>query len=160
MQLPRFAVWLLGLALWGPSPATAQDQKQQDREPRSWTFSYARIYADSTGGSHFSDGVMELGLVEPGRGIPPTPASSPIPTTALRLFCPPPNGEANWHPPPSRVLNLIVSGEFQIDVSDGETRTFGPGGVILVEDTRGRGHRTRVVGSERACFAMIGLADR
>lgn len=151
----RFVLWVLALGLLGPDSASAQEQESQ-----SGPFSYTRIHADSTGASHFADAVLELDFVEPGRGIPPTPASSPIPATGMRLLCPARGGEADWHPAPARVLNVIVSGRFEIDVSDGESRGFGPGSVILVEDTRGRGHRTRVLGPDRACFAMIVLADQ
>jgi hypothetical protein len=30
-----------------------------------------------------------------------------------------------------------------VEVSDGEKRVFGPGSVLLVEDTTGKGHITR-----------------
>ncbi len=123
------------------------------------TFSYTRIYADSAGRSHFSDETMQLDPVTPGRGVPPTPASSPIPATAMRVFCPPSGGDAGWHPVPGRVFNLILSGEVEIEVSSGETRRFGPGSLVLGEDTTGQGHQTRVVGKEDACFAMIMLPE-
>lgn len=121
--------------------------------------SYTRIYEDSNGQSHFSDEEMELEVVDPGRGIPPTPASAPIPAGGMRIFCPPMGGSADFHPVPGRVFNLIMSGEVEVEVSSGEIRRFGPGSLILGEDTRGQGHRTRVVGSEAACFAMIMLPD-
>ena len=124
------------------------------------TISYTRIYADAAGRSHFSDEEMELQLIAPGPGIPPTPASPPIPARGMRLFCPPAGGGAAWHPVPTPLFNLVVSGEIEIEVSDGETRRFGPGSLIRGEDTAGQGHRTRVVGSERACFAMILVPDR
>ena len=136
------------------NPAAAGAQEDQVT-----TFSYTRIYADSTGRSHFSDERMELGLVTPGRGVPPTPASAPIPARGMRLFCPPAGGAADWHPVPGRVFNLLISGELEIEVSSGETRRFGAGSLILGEDTTGRGHRTRVVGEEKACFVMVRLPD-
>lgn len=121
------------------------------------SYLFTRIYQDSSGASHFADEELPLELVNPGRGIPPTPASAPIPSTGLRVFCPPPGGGAGWHPVPARLYNLVLSGEFEIEVSDGEVRRFGPGSVVLGEDTGGQGHRTRVVGDETACFAMIML---
>ena len=137
---------------WRTAPASGQ-------EDQLTTFSYTRIYADSTGQSHFSDERMKLDLVTPGRGVPPTPASAPIPASGLRVFCPPAGGDADWHPVPGRVFNLIISSELEIEVSSGESRRFGVGSLILGEDTTGRGHRTRVVGEEEACFAMIMLAE-
>jgi|SRR6266545_3857227 len=41
-------------------------------------------------------------------------------------------------------LYLQLSGEIEVAVSDGETRVFGAGTVILGEDVSGKGHVTRV----------------
>ena len=50
------------------------------------------------------------------------------------------------HTAPRRQLIVSLSGESEVTVSDGETRRFGPGSVVLVEDTSGKGHRTRRIG--------------
>ena len=44
-------------------------------------------------------------------------------------------------------------------VSDGEERRFGAGSVVLVEDTTGKGHVSRVVGSTDVVTAVIQLPD-
>lgn len=136
--------------------AQAQDTTADPDEP----LSYTRIFADSSGASHFADDEMALALVDPGRAIQPTPASSPIPATGLMFFCPPPEAFVDWHPTPRRQFNLILSGEVEVEVSNGEIRRFVPGNVLLVEDVEGQGHRTRVVGGERACFAAVPLAEQ
>ncbi len=134
----------------------ASAQAQAQPEP----LRYARIYADSTGASHFADDAMALALINPGRGIPPTPASALTAATGLLFLCPASGGIGDWHPAPRRQSNFIVSGEVDVEVSDGEVRRFGPGSVILLEDTEGEGHRTRVVGSDRACFVGVSLAEQ
>lgn len=133
-----------------PAPTSTQEEKVS-------TFSYTRIYADEQGESHFSDEELSLEPITPVPGVPPTPASSPMPATGMRVFCPPAGGDADWHPVPGRVFNMTISGEIEIEVSSGEVRRFGPGNLILGEDTSGRGHRTRVLGRESACFAMVML---
>lgn len=40
-----------------------------------------------------------------------------------------------------------MAGELAVEVGDGEVRVFGSGSLILLDDTPGKGHRTRVVGS-------------
>ena len=60
---------------------------------------------------------------------------------------------------PRRQFVLGLVGELEVEVSDGEVRRFGPGSVILVEDTSGKGHLSRVVGTERSMAAAIRLAD-
>ena len=41
--------------------------------------------------------------------------------------------------------------------SDGEVRSFGPGAVLLVEDTSGKGHISRVKRGERGSLVAIPL---
>ena len=44
-------------------------------------------------------------------------------------------------------------------VSDGEVRTFGPGDIVLQEDTTGKGHYSRQVGSTDAMGVIVYLPD-
>jgi len=65
----------------------------------------------------------------------------------------------DWHPAPRKQVFLILSGECEAEVSDGEVRRFGSGGVLLVEDTWGRGHKTRVLSSEDMVVAVVQLPE-
>jgi hypothetical protein len=40
----------------------------------------------------------------------------------------------------------VLRGAIDVEVSDGTSRRFGPGDLVLAADTSGRGHITRVVG--------------
>ncbi len=66
----------------------------------------------------------------------------------------------DWHPAPRRQYVIILSGQLEIGLGDGSVRRFGPGDARLVEDTTGRGHTTRVVGTEPVLTAVIPLADK
>ncbi len=44
------------------------------------------------------------------------------------------------------------------EVSDGEVRRFEPGNVLLLEDTAGKGHVSRVIGGD-ATMAVVQLPD-
>jgi uncharacterized cupin superfamily protein len=57
----------------------------------------------------------------------------------------PPEYDFDWHPAPQRQYIVLLDGEIEITVADGEARRFRGGDVLLVEDTKGRGHRTRTV---------------
>ena len=59
-----------------------------------------------------------------------------------------PGWHGDWHPVPQRLLAVYLSGSGEITASDGESRDLLPGTVLLAEDTSGRGHVTRVTGSE------------
>ena len=57
------------------------------------------------------------------------------------------------------MLTFYLAGELEVTVSDGEVRRFGPGSAILAEDTGGKGHFSRVVGSERVFIAALPLKE-
>jgi hypothetical protein len=59
-------------------------------------------------------------------------------------------GDSGWHgevahPAPFRMLQSYLSGAVEVTASDGEARRFGPGSLLLLEDTHGQGHSTRVL---------------
>src|SRR5688500_396504 len=56
---------------------------------------------------------------------------------------------STWHPAPRRQLYLQLSGTLEVRVSDGRVRQFSPNSLILLEDTTGKGHCARVLGSGR-----------
>ncbi len=49
----------------------------------------------------------------------------------------------DWHRAPRRQWIVLLNGEIEIEVGDGERRRFRGGDILLVEDISGRGHRTR-----------------
>ena len=55
----------------------------------------------------------------------------------------------DWHNAPQRQYIVILEGEVEIEVSTGEKRIFGGGDVLLVEDVKGQGHRSRAISGER-----------
>jgi quercetin dioxygenase-like cupin family protein len=97
-----------------------------------------RIYADQNGNSHFEN-----------QEIPVTPSgplgwmSSPIAVQSMILRENPPGYHYPWHAAPCRQYIIMLEGLVEIEVGDGEKRTFGPGSIVLVEDTTGVGHASR-----------------
>ena len=66
----------------------------------------------------------------------------------------------DWHPAPRRQFVIILAGQLEIGLGDGSKQVFGPGDARLVEDTTGRGHTTRVHGSEPCLTATIPLEEQ
>jgi hypothetical protein len=99
-----------------------------------------RVYADEAGTSHFGD--LDVELVDRG---PIGRLSSPLPTTDVVFRENDPDYDYDWHVAPRRQLVVLLDGEIEIEVGDGERRSFRGGDVLLVEDTSGAGHRTRNV---------------
>ena len=118
---------------------------------------YTKIYTDDDGETHFKDIEVAFESVE---YAPPAPALllSQFNSATRYAFSVFPGGWfGDWHPTPRRQIYFILSGELEGKVSDGETRRFGAGSIVLVEDTTGKGHVTRVVSSEEVQTAVIVL---
>ncbi len=121
--------------------------------------SIIRLWADDEGESHFED--VELAFEE-ADFVPPAPPvliSSFQAAEQYGFELVSPGWHGDWHPAPGRVLAVYLSGEGEIEASDGEVRPIGPGTILLAEDTTGRGHRSRVTGSEVALVVLVTLPD-
>ena len=64
---------------------------------------------------------------------------------------------SDWHTSSARTLFICLIGEWEVTVSDGESRRFAIGSVILVENTSGRGHSSRITSVDGSLVAMIQL---
>ena len=111
---------------------------------------YTVVYSDSLGLSHFADRHIDFELVDYAPPAPPISVSEVTEADGLVFISSPGGWYGDWHPAPRRQMIFCLSGKLEVEVSDGEVRRFGPGAVILVEDTSGQGHVTRVVGEDRA----------
>jgi hypothetical protein len=69
------------------------------------------------------------------------------------------NWYGDWHPAPRKQYVFILGGAIEIKVADGEVRRFSIGDIVLLEDTAGKGHDTRVVSEEPALFAIVAVLN-
>jgi hypothetical protein len=113
------------------------------------------LYADSAGESHFEDATVEFTLGDYSPPTPPVWMSPFAPAGQYGFLSAPAGWVGEWHPVPRRQMCFCLVGEMELEVSDGEARRFPAGAVALVEDTVGRGHRTRIVGSEDFVMAVV-----
>lgn len=120
---------------------------------------YTKIFADEEGETHFKDVEVELESVDYAPPAPPLNLSSFNPAKQYALAVAPPGWFGDWHPTPCRQILFYLSGEVEVQVSDGEVRRFGAGSIVLVEDTTGKGHVSRVVGSMENVVAFLQLPD-
>jgi hypothetical protein len=118
---------------------------------------YLRIYAGPDGESHFHDHDVELAAAEFAPPAPPLLLSAGQTADRLLFATFPAGWRGDWHPTPVRQYFVQLSGELEVEVSDGEVRRLLPGQVVLVEDTTGKGHRTRVIGGAdvRCVFVQL-----
>ena len=116
-----------------------------------------RAYSDPQGKTHFDDVEVPLTAVNFAPPAPPINLSALSPASQYGFMSARPGWQGDWHPTPVRMLTIYLTGEVEVEVSDGAVRRFRPGDVTLAEDTTGEGHRSRVVGSGDAVLAMVQL---
>ena len=118
---------------------------------------YVKLYADMDGESHFGEVEVGFELVNFAPPAPPVGLSDYRPATRLVFFKTPFGWIGDWHPPPRRQFFCCVSGKFEITAGDGEVRIFESGDVFLLEDTTGKGHKSRTVGAEDFVAVIVQL---
>ena len=67
---------------------------------------------------------------------------------------------SDWHTAPRRQYVITLSGQGELEVAGGKKIPVGPGHIELVEDTTGKGHITRVVGTEDRVTLQIPISDQ
>jgi cupin domain len=120
---------------------------------------FLRTYADADGGSHFDtveDALSPTAFVPTN---PPLALSAPRPATAAVFAELPPGWDGSWHPTPRTQYAVTLAGEWEITVTDGERRRFGPGDLVLLDDRTGRGHNTAVVGEDDVLILLVWLVQ-
>ena len=123
--------------------------------------SYVRTYNDADGESHFEDLVLDLARREFAPPAAPAMVASFLGTSGTLFF----GADPGWggdvpHPSPQRQIFCLMRGVVEVTVSDGEQRRFSAGDLIVVDDTRGAGHATRVIGTEDLLIFGAVLADQ
>ena len=109
---------------------------------------FMRIYSDASGESHFAELEIEYESEDFVPPAPPVQLSAPTGASTYRFELVHPGWFGDWHPAPQRLLAVYLAGTGEITASDGETRPLVAGTVLLAEDTTGKGHVTRVTGTD------------
>jgi quercetin dioxygenase-like cupin family protein len=138
-------VCLLGL--------TTQAAVSADAKQALPTMKYMHVYADSAGVSHFREEHLDFA---PGRTEETSIHALEAKTTLLRLRA---GAVEDWHNAPRAWFLIVLQGASEVTTSDGEVRQFGPGSLVLLDDTTGKGHRTRALGNIDHVAAVIPIAD-
>lgn len=120
--------------------------------------SYHRISADAQGGSHFD--TVKVGQTLAAGAPPAAPfyVSADGPAVKHRFYTFQPGWIGDWHPCPARQFLALMSGTVEMETTDGAIRRLGPGDLVLLEDTTGRGHVTRNTGDGYAMFLVVPVA--
>ncbi len=111
-----------------------------------------RLYSGDDGESHFED--VELKLEA--RGLAGR-ISEFEGATGILFRETDGSYDLGFHNAPRRQYIINLDGAVEIETGDGTKRVFGPGEIVLAEDTTGRGHLSRAVGGQarRSIFVTL-----
>ena len=148
--------WLLSAALagcfalgWGAHAVTSQ---------RRTPVSVTRLYTGSDGQTHTEE-ITDVRLT-PDASQSGLEASDVIKVTGLQFARTSPGWVRDWHVAERHQYIVTLSGRGEIEVAGGRKIALEPGSVILAEDSTGRGHISRTIGTEDRIALNIQLADR
>ena len=116
---------------------------------------HTRLYTDPQGESHFEDVAVELFETDYAPPAPPLNLSASTPARHFGFMETAAGWKSELHPSSSRSIFFVLSGEWEVTASDGESRRFPVGSVLLVEDTTGVGHSSRVISDSLAAVVAL-----
>ncbi len=116
---------------------------------------YERLYADSSGETHFEPFRIALGSARFTPPAPPLDVSELARATRHGFLRLAPGWVGDWHRSPQCQWLFFLTGEVIVEASDGAVRRYTAGGALRLEDVDGRGHRSRVVGDVAAVMAAV-----
>ena len=117
--------------------------------------SFSRLFSDALGESHFASVNVELVTRDFAPPAPSFDVSDFAAATRYGFLRAPSGWVGDLHPSPMRMWVFILSGEIEFETSDGERRRVAAGSAILLEDTTGKGHQSRVIGDAPTLLAVV-----
>jgi quercetin dioxygenase-like cupin family protein len=121
---------------------------------------YTTLFIDEKNESHFRNDEADFAQVNFAPPAPPVGLTEFIDVNKMVFFQLPPGWLGDWHPAPKRQFFCCLKGQLEITAGDGDIRRFNPGDVFLLEDIRGRGHVTRVIGETEYVAAVVQLVAK
>jgi uncharacterized cupin superfamily protein len=107
-----------------------------------------RIYADADGNSH----IQELPIATKAGKIRRTESA---PVTAFSYADYTASSTEDWHRTPGRQFSISMSGEIEVEVSDGKKHAIHAGDLVFLEDLQGKGHVTRILSPVTNVFIRV-----
>ncbi|MDN5309547.1 MAG: hypothetical protein PWP14_941 [Methanolobus sp.] len=117
--------------------------------------SYHRIYADPQGDSHFDSVTVKQSIAQAAPPAAPFYVSGDGTASKYRFYTFEPGWVGELHPAPTRQFLALMSGTVEMETTDGTIRRLEPGGLVLLEDTSGKGHVTRNTGGGFCTFFVV-----
>ena len=111
-----------------------------------------RLYTGEDQESHFED--IEIELKDAGNI---GELSEKVDATGIIFRRTGPDYDYDWHNAPQRQYILMLDGAVDVEIGDGTVRRFSTGDILLVEDTTGRGHKSKAVNNQPRTSVFVTL---
>lgn len=148
------ALVCLGLSLNTPADDVSDDMGGMGTVE---SVAYARVAMNAEGQTYFADAEAKFELKDFAPPAGPVGVAAMQPAKTVVFTTADGDWHGDWHPAPHKQYVFMLGGAIEIEVADGEVRRFSIGDIILLEDTSGKGHDTRVVSEAPALFAIVAL---
>jgi len=113
-----------------------------------------RLYTGADNQTHAEEVEVKFAAGNPGE------AFKMMQVTGAELHRGAPGTVSDWHRGPRRQYVITLSGRGEVEVAGGKKISLAPGHIDLVEDTTGKGHITRSMGTEDRVTLTLPLADQ
>jgi hypothetical protein len=125
----------------------------------STDLSFSRLVPTSEGGSRFEAVAIPVTLQTFAPPAQPFSVSSLSQASQCGFLHLPAGWVGDMHPSTIRMWIFVLQGEMHFEASNGDVRHIAPGSALLLEDTVGQGHFSRVVGSQSVTLAVVRLPE-
>jgi hypothetical protein len=120
---------------------------------------FPRLYSDPSGGSRFDTVTVPVTLQNFAPPALPFSVSALAPATQCGFLHLPVGWVGDMHPSPLRMWIFVLQGEMHFQASNGDSQKIAAGSAVLLEDTVGVGHFSKVLGSSPAILAAVRLPE-
>jgi quercetin dioxygenase-like cupin family protein len=134
------------VVMWSVRQVSAQSGKR---------IMLTRLYTGPDGQTHADKSEVKLRPSALRAGLDD---SEPLKASSAQFFRWPPGYVWDWHTATQRQYVITLSGRGEVEVAGGQKIRLNPGQIVLAEDVTGKGHITRVIGSEDLVFLLVPLA--
>ena len=120
---------------------------------------YIRVFSDDAGESHIKTATIPVQSERFAPPAPPLDVSAVSRAAGWNLL----RFTADWvggsHCTPYRQWMFLMAGQATVHASDGSHCDLRAGSICLLEDTRGKGHLTTIIGGEEVLLVAVRIPD-
>ena len=123
------------------------------------TLEYIRVFSDDAGESHIETATITFQSERFAPPAPPLDVSATSRASGWNLLRFAADWVGGWHCTPYKQWMFLMAGQATVRASDGSQCDLRAGNICLLEDTRGKGHLTTILGSDEVLMVAIRIPN-